>query len=467
MRIQQTYNFILVLQTFIIFSSLIAIIWAVLINCNYIPFLLLLLISIFIFVSIYISKNEDKNFSINKKTCLLSIFIIWIILPVMGTIPLYIIFPDEKLRDIIFLSISLVTTNGIWTEIAYINKPEFLIWQAILQWLGGLCTVLIGSFFVEKVLRKKSISTDYFSLENVKIIFFLYISITIIFTILFKLISMTWDDALRISMALISTSNGFYSDGQVIVESNIINKVIMICAMIFGSLSVNLHYKSFTHGFFSYLKNKNIKLALIFLFTIVLFLITFILNNIKMPFMDKFIDACFVIVSFITTTGFIPNHLYDYGILSNMLLLLAMLTLIGGSVSSTTGGLKPTRIIYISRYISTELFRLGNPRKILAKEKFNSIDEISQIFIFCILYLVFIPFSAAILSIFNANFEEAFFIVISALTNSGIGLIEISNISYYPNSIMEIIILSIILLCGRIEIFLTMIFLSSFFWRNN
>ena len=162
MRIQQAYNFILILQIFIVFTSSVAIIWSLLLSCSYTPFLLLLVVAIFVFVSIYISKNESKISKIDKKTCILSVFIVWIILIIMGTIPLYIIFPDEKIRDIFFLAISLATTSGIWTNILHIDIPEFLIWQAILQWAGGLCTILVGSFFVEMILRKKSISNDFF-----------------------------------------------------------------------------------------------------------------------------------------------------------------------------------------------------------------------------------------------------------------------------------------------------------------
>ena len=448
------------------FSAFVAIVWSLLIDCSYIPFLLLLLISVFIFVSIYILNNEFKIIELDKKSCVLSIFITWLLLILMGAIPFYIIFPKENIRDIIFLSVSLSSTSGIWTEINTINNPEFLIWQAILQWLGGLCTVLVGSFFVEMVLRKRNIINDYFSIENIKIIFYLFLSFTIIFILLFKLFSNSWSNSIQLSMALISTSNAYLSNGDIIVESNIITKIIMIFAMIVGSLSISLHYKSFTQGVLSYFRNKRFKLAFILILIITLFITMVTFNDIKIPFYEKYIDVCFLIISFISTTGLIPHNLYQYGALANLLLILSLLCLIGGSVSSTTGGIKPTRILYIYKYISIELFRLGNPRKIKAKEKINSIDEISQILIFTILYLALIPILASLISIFNINFEEAFIIVISALSNTGIGLLEIANINYYPKTFIEVILLSIILLFGRIEIFITMILISSIFWKK-
>ena len=189
-------------------------------------------------------------------------------------------------------------------------------------------------------------------------------------------------------------------------------------------------------------------------------------NNVQIPFYEKYVDICFIIISFVSTTGLLPKTLYEYGALSNLILILSLLTLVGGAVTSTTGGLKPTRIIYIYRCISMELFRLANPRKIKAKEKINSIDETSQIFIFSILYLSMIPILATIVTIFNIDFEEAILIVISSLSNTGIGLLEIANINYYPDTFIEIILLSIILLFGRIEIFITMILISSIFWKK-
>jgi len=267
-------------------------------------------------------------------------------------------------------------------------------------------------------------------------------------------------------MALISTSNAYLPNGDILVESNIITKIVLIFAMIVGSLSINLHYKSFTQGVFSYFRNKNFKFAFVLIFSITFFITMVLFNNVKIPFYEKYVDITFLIISFISTTGLIPNSLYQYGELTNLLLILVILCLIGGAVSSTTGGLKPTRILYIYKYISIELFRLGNPRKIKAKEKIKSIDEISQIFIFTILYLAIIPILATLLSIFNINFEEAFLVVVSALSNTGIGLLEIANINYYPETFLEVIILSIILLFGRVEIFITMIFISSIFWKK-
>ena len=448
------------------FSSILAIVWSLLLSTNSIPFLLLLIIAIFIFVCVYISNNKINIDDIDKNTCVLSSFVIWLMLIVMGAIPFYILFPGENIKDIFFLTASLVSTNGAWSNIEIIDSSSFMIWQSILQWLGGLCTIVVASFFVEMVLSKKNISKDYFSIENFRIIFFLYSSITIFFIFIYTLLLNDLNEAIQISMALISTSNAFTSTGNITIEFNNLTKLFMVFTMIIGSLSINLHYKSFSHGFLNYIKNKNIRITFILMLIFTLILSIYSFNYIKMPFIDKFINICFLIISFITTTGLVPEKLLSYGLLSNVIILLALLTLVGGSVSSTSGGMKASRIIYIFKYIYIELFRLVNPRKIMASEKINNIDETSQIFLFCILYLISIPLFASILSIFDLRFEDSFMVIIATITNSGIGILEIANLTYYPNSFFEIILLSIVMLFGRIEIFLTMILISGLFWKK-
>ena len=448
------------------FSSILAIVWSLLLSTNSIPFLLLLIIAIFIFVCVYISNNKINIDDIDKNTCVLSSFVIWLMLIVMGAIPFYILFPGENIKDIFFLTASLVSTNGAWSNIEIIDSSSFMIWQSILQWLGGLCTIVVASFFVEMVLSKKNISKDYFSIENFRIIFFLYSSITIFFIFIYTLLLNDLNEAIQISMALISTSNAFTSTGNITIEFNNLTKLFMVFTMIIGSLSINLHYKSFSHGFLNYIKNKNIRITFILMLIFTLILSIYSFNYIKMPFIDKFINICFLIISFITTTGLVPEKLLSYGLLSNVIILLALLTLVGGSVSSTSGGMKASRIIYIFKYIYIELFRLVNPRKIMASEKINNIDETSQIFLFCILYLISIPLFASILSIFDLRFEDSFMVIIATITNSGIGILEIANLTYYPNSFFEIILLSIVMLFGRIEIFLSMILISGLFWKK-
>ena len=466
MKIQQTYIFIFILQTFISVASVIAIIWSLAVSANFIPFMVLLILSVFFSVSIYISGSNIK-LNVDKSTCLISIFIIWVLLIVMGAIPFYIMFPEKSIEDLIFLSISLTSTFGLWLQYPIFFTNEFIIWQTLLQWIGGLVTILVASFLVEFILTKSKQNIEYFNLENLKIIVLFYLVITFLFSIIFYCYDKySIDQALRLSMALISTSNSYNMDGSILVSENFSFKIFMILAMIFGALSISMHYKSFNYGLISYFKNPNFIAVVLFSFIVVLVFSIFVSNETKIPIVTMFVDTLFLVISFVTTTGLIPQNLYNYGFLYKFLIFLVIFALIGGAVNSTTGGLKASRVIFVLKFLYRELYKLANPRVILSKENLSLDDNTSRIFIFCISFLFSVLLLSLLLSMNNINFDKSFFIIIGSITNSGVGIMNIAEINYYPESFLEKIIIFIALLFGRIEVFLIMLFSSSYFWKN-
>jgi len=466
LKIQQTYIFIFILQAFISITSLIAIIWSLALSADFIPFMVLLILSVFFSVSIYISTSNNK-LNVDKSTCLISIFVTWFLLIIMGAVPFYIMFPEKNIEDLIFLSLSLASTFGLWLQYPIFFTHEFIIWQSLLQWLGGLITILVASFLVEFILTKSKQNIEYFNLENLKIIVLFYIMITFIFSLIFySYDKYSIDQSLRLSMALISTSNSFNLDGSVLINENFSFKIFMILAMIFGSLSISMHYKSFNYGVLSYFKNPNFISVVLCSLLVVLVISIFASNETKIPIITMFVDTLFLVISFVTTTGLIPQSLYNYGFLYNFLIFLVIFTLIGGAVNSTTGGLKASRVIFILKFLYRELYKLANPMVVISKENLNLDDNTSRIFIFCISFLFSVLLLSLLLSLNNINFDESFFIIVGSITNSGIGITSIAEINYYPESFLEKIIIFIALLFGRIEVFFIMLFSSSYFWKN-
>ena len=125
----------------------------------------------------------------------------------------------------------------------------------MLQWLGGLTSILIASFLVESVLVKNKMQNNIFNIYNFKIIFIFYFLITILFSLIFFCYeTYTLDQAIRLSMAMISTSNSFTENGTILINESFSIKIFMIIAMIFGSISITLHFKSFNYGMISYFK---------------------------------------------------------------------------------------------------------------------------------------------------------------------------------------------------------------------
>ncbi len=466
MKIQQTYIFVFILQTIIASSAALGLLWSFIMSADVIPFIVLLILSIFFSGSVFISFRDSK-LNIDKTTCLIAIFITWFLLIIMGSIPFYIMLPDKNIFDVLFLSITLTTTFGSWPGLPVIFDHEFLIWQSILQWLGGLTTILIATFLIEFILSKNKLNNDHFNIDNLKIISLLYIFLTIVFAfLLYYFESYSLDHSLRLSMALMSTSNSFEYDGSIIIRESYQFKLIMISAMIFGAISISAHYKSLNYGILSYFRNKNFIAIIIFSLIFVIFIALYISKITNTPLFYTFIDTLFLVISFITTTGLIPYDFLYSGVLNKLLLLIIIFSLIGGAINSTTGGLKASRIIFVTKFIYRELYKLGNPRIILSKENLGLNDNALRIFVFCIIFLFSVLILSLFLSIVGINFKDSILIILGAITNSGVGIMQISNIIYYPETSTEILIISLALLIGRVEIFYIMLITSSYLWKN-
>ena len=116
-------------------------------------------------------------------------------------------------------------------------------------------------------------------------------------------------------MALISTSNSFNDTGSILVNGSFSFKTFMILGMIFGSISITLHFKSFNYGIISYFKNTNFISIVIFFLILVLMISMYVSKYTMVSIAYLFIDMIFLVVSFITTTGLIPEYLADLNFL--------------------------------------------------------------------------------------------------------------------------------------------------------
>ena len=110
---------------------------------------------------------------------------------------------------------------------------------------------------------------------------------------------------------------------------------------------------------------------------------------------------------------------------------------------------------------------MAHPREILSKEKWVKSEQISLISLSIIIYIFIIFVFSLFYTLIDLDFKDSIFIVISLITNSGIGLLELISIQYYPDSNIEAIVAILVMLFGRIEAILVMMFFSSIFWLES
>jgi trk system potassium uptake protein TrkH len=185
-------------------------------------------------------------------------------------------------------------------------------------------------------------------------------------------------------------------------------------------------------------------------------------------------DAFFTSLTLITTTGFTNLNYEDWNI--NYRTYILGLMFLGGMAGSTAGGIKTIRVIALLKSVRNEIRKIFYPNAIFKIRMSKSIlpeKMIESVQTFFILYVAIFVMGTFALSISintfgNAiSFEGVLSAVASAMNNIGPGLAEIGPVNnYYFLDSASKIILSILMIVGRLEIFPIAILLYKKTWKS-
>ena len=168
---------------------------------------------------------------------------------------------------------------------------------------------------------------------------------------------------------------------------------------------------------------------------------------------ERIVNVFLAITSSISTSG-ISIYSSDF----DVSLFFILLTIVGGSLISTSSGFKYIRFYILLKTSYQEIYRLVKPINIFNKNLFNSeakiTDEDSKLSL-----LVFISFIAtvfllsSILSFENLSFENSFKLSILTLTNTTIStLYGLDDLYFFDLASFTKIFLIIFMILGKIEI---------------
>jgi trk system potassium uptake protein TrkH len=183
---------------------------------------------------------------------------------------------------------------------------------------------------------------------------------------------------------------------------------------------------------------------------------------------EKFRQSLFHVVSLITTTGYVSSDYENWAIFSRIIFF--VLLFIGGCAGSTGGSIKIVRHYLLFKNGFLELKRLVHPRAIIpvrVNGKAIPPEIISNVQAFFILYILIFVLSSIILSVSGLDFLTSIGASATCLGNvgPGIGTVgPVSNFSHLPD--LTKILLSLLMLIGRLELFTVLVLFSPSFWRR-
>ncbi len=410
----------------------------------------------------------------------------WILMSLFGTIPYILSGIDLSYTNIFFETVSGLTTTGssILTDIEAVDK-SLLIWRSTTQWLGGMGVIvltitvlpLLGSgginlFKAESPGPSADRLTPKFK-DTAKLLWIVYISLTILETILLYYSGLNIFDAFNHSLTTLSTG-GFSTFNTSVSEFSSLSKFIINIFMYLAGTSFILLLKTIrSRSFSEFFKSTEflfysfmvISTAIIFLFK------TLTLNE---NIFESINNAFFTSLTLITTTGFTNLNYENWNI--NYKTFILGLMFLGGMAGSTAGGLKTIRVIALLKSVRNEIRKIFYPNAIFKIRMSKSIlpekmiESVQTFFILYVAIFVLGTFAISISSNYHGtplSFEATMSAVASAINNIGPGLGEIGPVKnyFFMDSITKTL-LSLLMIIGRLEIFPIAILLYRKTWKS-
>jgi len=438
---------------------------------------------------LFLNKNHDKQ--LNKREGYLVVVLGWLAMIFTGTLPYILTGTIDGFSNIVFETTSGFTTTGatIINDIEIL--PEgILFWRSITHWLGGMGIIVFAIAILPllgiggmQLFSAESPGMEMDKLhpritDTAKRLWLLYLSFTLLETVLLTFAGMSLFDAINHSMSNIasggfSTKNaslGFWNDQPLI-------QYIVIFFMFIAGTNFVLSYFGFKGKFKKIIENDEFRIYSLFiaLCTVIVGSVIYFNTDFLSDFSDGFTriegvfrHALFQVVSIVTTTGFTTA---DYTAWTPMLLLIFFgLMFVGGSAGSTAGGFKVMRHLLIIKNGLLQFRRILHPNAILPiryNKKSVSSEIMYNILGFFIVYMLSFMAGTLVFSILGLDFSSSLGVSASSLGNVGPSIGDFGPSStFHDLPVLAKWWSSFLMLLGRLELYTVLIIITPYFWRN-
>ena len=421
-------------------------------------------IVILILLGLAFSLKRPKNREIYSRDGLFIVACAWVVMSLFGALPFYFSGYFNSYTDSLFEVVSGFTTTGssILPDPGILPKC-ILFFRSFTHWVGGMGVLVFVMAILPlsdergiHLMRAEAPGPVVGKLvpkmkDTAKILYGIYIFMTVVLMVLLLCGGMPLFDALCNSFATAGTG-GFSISSAGIGEygSAYIEMVIAVFMLLFG-VNFNLFYLILLGHIKEVFKSEELRwyIAIVGATTAI------ITANIFATFgKSSFRYAFFQVSSIITTTGFATADYNHFPELSKTLIVLLMF--IGACAGSTGGGFKVSRLIILLKSFKKEIRRLLHPRSVtpvrLDGKPVDTAVYHGTISYF-MMYILIMMISVILISVDNFGFATNVTAVVSCFNNIGPGLDVVGPMGNYSGfSYFSKIVLSLDMLFGRLEI---------------
>lgn len=446
----------------------------------------LLPMALLVVVGLPLSLIKTKDRAIYAKEGFVTVALSWIIMSLVGALPFVISGEISVYVDAFFETVSGFTTTGASIlsaeEIDGMSKAV-MFWRLFTHWIGGMGILVFvlavaptHSAGAMHVFRNESPGPSVGKLvsklsHTAKILYGIYFAMTAVQVVMLLFGGLPFYDSLLMSFSTAGTGGFGIVSTSAAGYSSYIQIVIAVFMFLFG-VNFNVYYliligsvaKAFTS------EEVRVYFSIVFLATVVVALnLFFSAGELFSGFGDALKHAFFQVTSITSTTGLATANFIEWPELSQGIL--AVLTIVGACGGSTGGGIKFARVIILGKSVGSDFKRLIHPRAVVtSKFEGETLSKSTErnVRTYFVLWFIIVVLSVLLLTFDNyTTLFEDLSATLACIGNVGPGFGVVGPMgSYLGYSDFSKLILSAVMLIGRLEIFPMLILFAPTTWKR-
>lgn len=426
-----------------------------------------------------ISPKKPESMAMYTREGFSSVALSWFAMSFFGALPFCFSKEIPSLIDAMFETVSGFTTTGasILSNVEGLSHG-MLMWRSFTHWIGGMGVLVFVLAILPMagaenihIMRAESPGPSVGKLvpkvrSTAKILYGIYLVLTILQLVLLLLGDMPLFDAICISLGTAGTG-GFAIKNSGLADYTVYQQAITTIFMIVFGVNFNVYFLFYARKPKDALKCEEARAYLAIILASAL-LIAINVRNSFGSFFESFHHSIFQVASIITTTGFSTVDFDKWPVFSKGILVLLMF--IGACAGSTGGGIKVSRIVILIKTVMKEMASMIHPRLVkVIKFEDKPVEHtvLRSINTFLVAYIVLFIGSFLVVSFDNFDFESTFTAVAATLNNIGPGLAKVGPTCNFGSfSVLSKLVLICDMIAGRLELFPVLLLLSTRTWRK-
>lgn len=420
---------------------------------------------------------------ISPREGFLSVALCWVVVSLAGGLPFFFSGAIPNFIDCFFETVSGFTTTGssILTDVEAMPKG-LLYWRSFTHWLGGMGVLVFllavvpmgkGRNSLLHVMRAESPGPQVDKLvptlqKSAKILYTIYIAMTLIQITLLLLGGMPLFDSLTISFGTAGTGGFAIKNDSMAGYSPYLQTVCTVFMALFG-VNFSIYYLVLLRQFGKVLRNEELWIYLGIMAGAIALITWDIAPQYNGDVGQSLHHAAFQVSSIMTTTGFATTDFNLWPPFSKMILVTLMI--VGACAGSTGGGIKAARVLLLFKSGRRSLKRIIRPRQVAQVHVDGQlVDEsvIHNTYSYMVFYSITAILSMLVVALDEQSLETTITGVLTCLNNVGPGMDMVGPMSNFAHlSWLSKLVLSFDMLLGRLEIFPMLLLFMPGAWKRS